>query len=376
MELLEPVLLSHGGAMFAKNRSNYAMFLAVLPKYRTECIGLLREALGTDLRLFVSPAHLDSTVKTGIPEHWFRAVQIVRFGRLGFVQYGALVSAIAVENLIVDLNPRSISAWILLAVRKVMRRRTLVWGHIHPQAGPHSRTAPLRRVMRKLSAGSVSYTYEDRVKALTDLPGQPVWVAPNSIYRAGDIQASDGTVRGEVLYVGRLEPAKKPQLLVRGFALAYEACPTLKLRLVGAGSETGAIRELVTELGIADAVQFDGWIDDVSRLREIYAGAFCSVSPGFAGLGLTQSLGFGVPMIVADNEQHSPEIELAETGGVTWFEANSPQSLAEKLLAAWGERENLPDHALSDSVRKLYSAEAMAAGLQKALQNVPISEGA
>ena len=71
---------------------------------------------------------------------------------------------------------------------------------------------------------------------------------------------------------------------------------------------------LVEELGIGDKVNFAGWIDNPDSLRQFYSKAFCSASPAFAGLGLTQSLGFGVPMVVADDEPHSPEIELESTG--------------------------------------------------------------
>lgn len=143
----------------------------------------------------------------------------------------------------------------------------------------------------------------------------------------------------------------------------------MRLVLVGGGTEEVKLKQLVKDLGIENQVIFPGWIDDVASLRTYYERAFCTASPGFAGLGLTQSLGFGVPMIIADKEPHSPEIELDESGGVAYFESDSDVSLSRELLRNWEKRESLPDTHLSDYTRARYSAEAMASGLLSALDD-------
>lgn len=353
------------------NRAKYGMYLAVLPKYRLECFRMLRKKWPSELRLFVSDAHLDSTVKTGLPIEWYDRVRIARIGNKAFVQYGNILNALSVENLIVDLNPRSITAWVMLLLRKQRNVRTLVWGHIHPQAGASSNTASLRLFMRKLADGTISYTYTDRARAEADLPSQEVWVAPNSIYNEDAIQPigkKQDLERNEILYVGRLEPAKKVDLLIRALPIVMRENPHIRLRLVGSGSESNDLKDLAANLGVADRVTFSGWVDDLESLTEFYAKAICSASPGFAGLGLTQSLGFGIPMLVADNERHSPEIELADTGGVRWFTSDDPSSLAKTVLEElWPNRSSLPDERLSAAVRGRYSAEAMASGLASSL---------
>lgn len=231
--------------------------------------------------------------------------------------------------------------------------------------------------MRRLSNGTVTYTYRDAQKAHDDMPESAVWTAPNSLYRGEDIQPAIGvTVRNSVLYVGRFAPAKKVSVLVEGFAQAVRQQPDMKLVLVGGGSEESALKLLVSRLGIQDKVEFPGWIDDLHELLPFYSRAFCSTSPGFAGLGLTQSLGFGVPMLVADNEPHSPEIELDSSGGVTYFTSGSCAELEKAILGKWRTRHSLPDSAISDYTKQRYSAEAMAQGLQYSLQNIPsINQG-
>lgn len=348
------------------------LFLAVLPKYRSECIRLVREELGPSLGIFVSPAHLDTSVRTGVPDEFYNEIKIYRLFRgRAFLQWGGMRAAIAAETTVVDLNPRSISAWLILLLRRSMGRRTLVWGHIHPQAGAASTTAGVRANMRRLASGTISYTYRDAEKARADLSDQKVWTAPNSLYLRNQIFPAENQSdsRSDVLYVGRFALAKKVDLLVRGFALAAQSEPRLKLTLVGGGRQEAELRQLVSAFGLQDRVEFPGWIDDLALLRPYYKAAFCTASPGFAGLGLTQSLGFGVPMVVANAEPHSPEIELEDCGGVSYFDSDSAEDLATAILSRWNERGRLPDSDVSLFVKVNYSAESMADGLLAALEN-------
>lgn len=347
------------------------MYLAVLPAYRQSCMEILVDTFDGDLRLFVSDRHLDRTVKSGVQVPGLRMVRMVRlFGDRAFLQTGHLPDALSLGTLIVDLNPRSITAWLLLLSRRLLGRRTLVWGHLHPRTGAESRTAALRRAMRHLASGTVSYTYSDQEAARHELPEQPVWVATNALYRAEDIHPaviSQAAERTDVLYVGRFEPAKKVDLVLRAFAIAVAKHPELRLRLVGGGSQQPQLEALAEELSVAGKVHFEGWVDGVTALAAFYATAVCTVSPGFAGLGLTQSLGFGIPMVVAKDEPHSPEIELVDTGGVHWVASNDPASMAQGLSDAYGQRERLPIDEVSQFVRDRYSAETMARGLRDAL---------
>lgn len=350
------------------------MYLAVLPSYRQSCMELLLAGFPGRLDLYVSESHLDSSVKSGVQLPHLQYVSMRRLmGNKVFLQSGHLMQALRTDDLVVDLNPRSLTAWLLLVVRRALRRRTLVWGHLYPRSGSGSKTASARRAMRRLSSGTITYTYSDQAAAEREIPGQPVWAATNALYRAHDIQPvgpSDADARTDVLYVGRFEDAKKVPLLLESFAHAVRQQPKLRLRLVGGGSKESHLQHRAHELGIADKVIFEGWVDDVDRLKSVYKRAVCAVSPGFAGLGLTQCLGFGVPMVVSEDEPHAPEIELADTGGVIWVETDSVASMAHGLLVAWGRRGELPLNRVSDYVRVHYSAETMARGLHHALEDV------
>lgn len=350
--------------------TRYGLYLAVLPTYRSACMAELRALTQGDVRVFVSTNHLDPTVRTDSTVDWYERVAMHRlFRKRMFLQTGHYVDALKVQALIVDLNPRSITSWTLLSLRRLLRRRTLVWGHLYPQAGGESRTAYLRRCMRRLASGTISYTWSDLKSAQIDLPRSPAWVAPNSLYASSYIQPSTASGEREVaVYVGRFVPEKKVDVLVRAVAEARRRAVDIRLRLIGDGVERAALERLTAELDIRSQVEFSGWIDDPVALRQQYGDAFCSVSPGFAGLGLTQSAGFGIPMVVSRDEKHSPEIELSGVGAVSWFETDSPESLADALIQAYRTRAQLPLLDLSRWVRQRYSAEAMANGLFQALR--------
>lgn len=353
-------------------RSNrFVIYLAVLPRYRDACIEFVQAELGDDVAIFVSAAHLDSTVTTGIRSSAYTSVKMIRlFQRRAFLQVGGGFAAVRASTTLIDLNPRSLTAWVILISRAVLRRRTLVWGHLYPQAGKSSTTARLRTTMRRLAAGTVTYTLSNLAAAQRDIAGKPVWAAPNAIYSKSQLQRpiQSEHPRHDLIYVGRFEPAKKVALALQAFSIFVKDEPSARFVLVGGGSLEPALRKLAMDLGILHQVEFAGWIDDFERLRVIYSSAFASVSPGFAGLGLTQSLGFGVPMIIADGEQHSPEIELATPEQSTWFRSDDISEFALAIAQQWKSRSQLPLLDTIAHVANVYSADSMAEGLVDALR--------
>ena len=68
-----------------------------------------------------------------------------------------------------------------------------------------------------------------------------------------------GTGRtGDLLFVGRLVPAKGPDNLLRGFAAVLSRRPQTTLSIVGSGPEERPLRDLARSLGIEHSVHFLG----------------------------------------------------------------------------------------------------------------------
>ncbi len=64
-----------------------------------------------------------------------------------------------------------------------------------------------------------------------------------------------------VLYVGRLEARKGVEVLLEAFAQLGAAAPDVQLQILGRGERCDALARRAGELGIADRVQFLGWVE-------------------------------------------------------------------------------------------------------------------
>jgi glycosyltransferase involved in cell wall biosynthesis len=170
--------------------------------------------------------------------------------------------------------------------------------------------------------------------------------------------------------VGRLIPAKKVDVLVDGFQKALSGLISdTKLIIVGDGPERARLAALVENYGIADRVEFRGEILDNVALAPLFAESLLTVSPGYVGLSVIHSLAFGVPVLVADNEPHSPEVEVLVPGrNCEYFEADSAESLAGNLLKMLSSPQRLLEmgRAGFDDVTKKYSLEQMTETFMKA----------
>jgi glycosyltransferase involved in cell wall biosynthesis len=116
-----------------------------------------------------------------------------------------------------------------------------------------------------------------------------------------------------VLFVGRVAPNKAHLELVAAIALLRRTgLPGVRLRLVGSveavPSYVAAVRGLVADLGLTDAVSLTGSLDDAG-LADAYRSAtvFCSLSVHEGvGVPLLEAMHAGVP-VVALGEAAIPE---------------------------------------------------------------------
>lgn len=280
-------------------------------------------------------------------------------------------SVLRAEVVVGELNPRILSTWCVLILRRLLGRRTLLWGHAWPRAGAMSRTEPVRHVMRKLASGLVLYT-ESQKRELSERygNGNSIAVAPNALYSVNDMEVAKG-VPADFIYVGRLIPSKKVSLLVDAFKLFVAKVPEARLHLVGSGDALEGLQKQVQACSIPN-VEFHGHVVEPKQLMDLYGCCVASVSPGYVGLSITQSFSFGVPMIISRDEPHSPEIECAIEGvNCTFFDSDSPESLAAQMSywsAGRSERALLSERIAADC-RERYSVERMVGGFLEAFRD-------
>lgn len=343
--------------------------------YRQACLNEVVQRAGDGFNLLCGREYFYPSTKTGVdigermkfvPNHFL-------LGRRLLWQSGVIRYAIAADSLILEFNPRILSNWVIVFARKLLKRRTAFWGHAWSRAGRSAKTGGLRRLFRNLSDVLVVYTEQQKNEVLDEGSYQGVVIAaPNALYRRSQMQAvtSSSLARRSFLYVGRLVRDKQPQRLLEAFAdFKNSTGKDVFLRFVGDGPLKQELAARASALGVNDCVYFEGHVSDPIRLRAFYEEALASVSPGYVGLSITQSFGFGVPMVISEFEQHAPEIEAAVVGvNCLFFDARRADSLSGALSSLWDDRELwcARSERIAEVCRERYSAEVMASRLVSA----------
>ena len=130
-----------------------------------------------------------------------------------------------------------------------------------------------------------------------------------------------------LLCVGRLIPIKGHVVLLRAFAEARRQLPALELEIAGRGPLEPALKALVHELGIADAVRFLGYVAPVQKAIER------------AAIVVVPSMGEGFGMVALESMERSRPVIAASIGGL----GELVEDRVTGLLVAPGEAEPLRD---------------------------------
>ncbi len=180
----------------------------------------------------------------------------------------------------------------------------------HPEYFPSVRARQLQWTVRrtvkrsaKILTGS-EFSRRSILKVYGDLDEDKVVVVPNaaaSEFRPISHQSALASVRERfsihapfILSVGDLQPRKNHIGLIQAFARLVRAYPQLKQNLVLAGKPTwfaGRICEAARESGVADRIQFCGFVSDFDLLQ-LYNACDLFVFPSFYE-------GFGLPALEA-----------------------------------------------------------------------------
>lgn len=223
-----------------------------------------------------------------------------------------------------------------------------------------------------LAAGrviAVSRMLAEQIVAELPELGDRTVIIPNTV----DIAAFPpvepaGRDGNELLWVGYRREVKGTGVLLRAFAQVRSQRPATTLRLVGRSTsdeEEEGWRSLAGELGITDAVRFDGPTDRAGVVAAMArAGLF--VHPGTRetfGIVAAEALASGLPVVATDS------------GGVTEVLGDDPdtvgglvpvddvEALAAAILRALDRRMTFDPAVLRAHVEARYAAHAVAARL-------------
>ncbi len=177
---------------------------------------------------------------------------------------------------------------------------------------------------------AISRNVAARLARFNGLRAEPLY--PPSRYQG---RLRPGPYGDYLLYVGRLDRAKRLDLLLR--ALAEPAAREVRLKVAGRGEAGPELQRLARRLGVADRVRFLGFVDD-ETLLELYAGAravyYAPVDEDY-GFATVEAL-----------EAARPVLTTTDSGGVLEFVADGdgglvvppePAALAEAAARLWAD---------------------------------------
>ena len=120
-----------------------------------------------------------------------------------------------------------------------------------------------------------------------------------------------------VIGIGRLEPEKGFDRLIRAFAQADYESSNWRLRILGEGSCREALQELVQQLGLQDRVDLPGWVRPV--WNELAAATMFVLPSRYEGFpsALLEAMVVGVPSIAVDCESGPRAILAERQGGIS-----------------------------------------------------------
>ena len=141
-----------------------------------------------------------------------------------------------------------------------------------------------------------------------------------------------------VLSMRSWEPIYGVDVLVRGFALATQTFPQLRLLLLGQGSQEAHLRKIIFESRIEDKVHFAGTVShlnlpDYYRAADLYTSA--SYSDG-SSISLLEALACGLPVLLSDIPANCEWVMPGEQGW--FFPAGNDQAIARGIRSAVDQR--------------------------------------
>ncbi len=339
----------------------------VTPDYRAGVFKVIREALTSSrFELYRGQEYFEKSVKTDQRIEAKEAKNIYLLKRKLLFQVGIWHLLFKNAVLVLEMNPRIISNWIFLFVRRLTRKKTVLWGHAWPRAGKGSKSDWARNVMRMCASSIIVYTKQQQKELSDYMPQKTIYAAPNALLHKKDIVAqATSQPPKHLIYVGRLSEAKKPLFLVKAFKESLDILPEeTTLIMVGEGDQMSKIQQFIKDHHLENRIVLKGHVNDYEQLKSFYGMSLFSVSPGYVGLSITQSFGFGVPMLISKEEPHSPEIEAVIEGqNAMFYETDDVIRFRESVKNIYSDTSKWVDKRpeIAQHCKENYSVESMAA---------------
>ena len=271
--------------------------------------------------------------------------------------------------------------------------RTVLWGH-----GYSKNESALRQRLRdrvgKLADAIMLYDQVTANRCIErGFKASKVFVAPNAIDQSpiqaaredwlsrpqdlAKFQNEHGLAPGPViLFVSRLEPANRVDLLVQALPALRKRFPDLRVAIIGKGEdEINRLTTMALEKGVTDSIRFLGAVYEEANLAPWFLSSKIFCYPANIGLSILHALGYALPVVTSDRKSaQNPEIVCLQHGknGLTYQDDNAEDlcKVITELLENESRHRQMSDEAHRTATRA-FSLSNMVDGMQAAIEGHP-----
>ena len=227
-----------------------------------------------------------------------------------------------------------------------------------------------RRLLKK--AAGVHFTSEAEREEAARLGDWRGFVVPLGVDTRPTTQRkpADGPIT--LLFMSRLHPKKRIEILLHAFAQAQKVDSTLRLLIAGGGEDeyVSQIKQLAESLRLEESIEWLGHLSGADKsavLERAHAFVLPSINENF-GIAAVEALSAGLPAILTRGVAIHREVENAGAGIVTDDNADSVARAILRLRDA-DTRESMSERARA-LARDTFSIAAMQAGLIEMYEKV------
>ena len=271
------------------------------------------------------------------------------------------------DKYFIFLYSNSLSTWLFLLLAKMFPRKK-VYGWTHGWYGKETKLESFLKKHIFMCADEI-FTYGNYARDLMIKEGfnpQRLHILHNSLDYDKQLELRNSGLKSEIfkkhfhnenpvlIFIGRLTPVKKLDMLVKAIAILREKGENYNLVFVGDGTEKEKLISLTKQRKVDDRIWFYGACYAEETNAELIFNADLCVAPGNVGLTAMHTMVFGTPVISHNNFPYQmPEFEAIIPGKTgCFFKMDDTEDLINKIIDWFnynaGCRENVRKNCMDE----------------------------
>lgn len=143
-----------------------------------------------------------------------------------------------------------------------------------------------------------------------------------------------------ILFIGRLIPSKRIDILMHYFKVLKADLPNLKLHIIGDGPQRDVIESAIAMQEDNNIIHYGTLIDE-KKIAQVIRKSTVVFVPGHSGLSINHAFAYGRPYVTIQNPTHAPEICYLEDGKNGYILNGARNENTDKLLKLLTNKELL-----------------------------------